>query len=547
MVIPSSRFLEYHGIIGYLLVHVVLRCMQASVFPLVVSGVVAGEEYGLETICNNIEYSKNSMAPLCKKDLHSVRFLSPLHQQVVQGNNSLDEFDFYPWSFLVRPRWQEDSIDYVSSRSCETEQDAMTIVRIADTENRRLKHQQIRVSQLTDHIMNEDHNNIDNTSPLKVRRRKPQSELDMVAAGARKFHGCCLDSIPKENKTKEWTIPNNTSSTGQDTASILAWKDSDDAKRCKEIGQDAFADISQHLATIMNTANGQPDEKNQILRKVVAVWGNPSILAHLLLIFGCTEIDAYDEFLGCYIKIHNLDLNINVWQRSVDADVDPEAWTCKTCTIHQHPRTYASYVVAGQTNYTMVRPDCPTPTEMVSPLPTMEELEMEMPITGKSLIDTPGTRFHMNGEGVVWETQEVVLLTQGQSVVFSPLWYHRVPPPAVDATHAAVTFIAKFRGERSIGNINRRKKINYLMIPDDIAPENTEKLICFRLLDLYGALVHPELNVQLGLGLFPCTDDTMHGGDDANDFNIQVGGALHNTHNDKASTDASESDEDEEL
>jgi len=523
---PPYRFLEYHGIIGYLLVRVVLRCTQVSVFSLFVSGVVAGKEYGLETICSDIEHSKKGIAPLCKNDLEIVRALSPLHQQVVQGNNSLDEFHFYPSSFLVRPRWQEDSFDYMSSRSCETDQDAMTIVRVSDTENRRLKDQQVRISQLSDHVVNENHNNnhqeqiralVDNASPLKVRRRRRQSDpldVDIVAAGARKFHRCCLDSIPKEDKTEGMTIPDST----MNTTSMRAWKESDAAKRCKEMGQHTFADISQQLATIIST-KGQLDKKKQLLRRVVAVWGNPSILAHLLLIFGCSSFEAYDEFLGCIIHIDGLELNVNVHQRSVD--VDPlyrDQWICETCVIHQHPRWYASYVVVGKTTYTMVRPNCPTPTDMASPLSTVEELENG---DGSSLIDTPGTRFHMRSTDVVWETTEVVPITQGQSLVFSPLWYHRVIPPVDNATHAAVTLVAKFTPERSIGS-EKTEEPNYLLIPDDIEPGNSENLVCFRLLDLYAALVNPELDVHRGLELFPCTDKTMHLADDVNDFNMQV-------------------------
>jgi len=546
-IMPPYRFPEYHGIIGYLLVRAIKRCTLVSVFSLFVSGVVAGKEYGLETICSDITHSKNGIAPLCKNDLEMVRALSPLRQQVVQGNNSLDEFHFYPSNFLVRPRWQEDSFDYMSSRSCETDQDAMTIVRVSDTENRGIKHQQVRISQLYDYIVNENHNNnhqkqiralVDDASRLKVRRRRRQIDpldVDIVAEEARKFHRCCLDSIPKEDITEGMTIPDST----MNTTSMRAWKESDAAKRCREMGQHALADISQQLDTMIST--GQLDEKNQLLRRVVAVWGNPSILAHLLLVFGCKFIDAYDEFLACVIQVDGLELDVHVHQRSVD--VDPlyrDQWTCETCTIHQHPRWYASYVVTGQTTYTMVRPTCPTPTDMASSLSTVEELEKESPITGTSLIDTPGTRFHMESTDVVWETTEVVPITQGQSVVFSPLWYHRVIPPLDDATHAAVTLVSKFLPERAIGR-KKRANPNYLLIPHDILPAYSENLVCFRLLDLYHALVNPELDVHRGLELFPCTDRTIHSTEDVDDFNMQV----ENIQNEKAVTDVI--DEDEEL
>jgi len=558
---PSSRLLEYHGIIGYLLVRVALICTQISISFLVVSGVVAGEEYGLETICSHIEQSKSGMAPLCKKDLMKVQQLSPLIQKVTPGNNSLDDLIFYPSSFLVRPRLQEDSFDDVSSRPCETEQDAMTIVRISDTDSGMIRPQQVRVLQLSDYIVNENDNNnhqrqrkalVDDTFSLKLRRRRRQSDpvdVDMVVVGAQKFHRCCLDSIPKENKTNSTT--NDASFTRQDATSIHLWKQSDSAKRCKEIGEHAFADISQQLASLITT-KGQQDDKNQLLRRVVAVWGSPRILAHLVLVFGCTSLDAYDEFNSCFMQIHDLDLNVNVHQRSVDP-LEPGAWACNTCTIHQHPRWYASYVVAGKLTYTMVQPNCPAPTDMLSPLSMVEELEKESQITGTSLIDTLGTRFHMHSTDVVWDTTEVVQLMQGQSLVFSPLWYHRVVPPVDNATHAAVTFLAKFNRERSIGDQSnqgqrgRDHRLNYLLIPEDITPENSPRPICYRLLDLYDALLHPELDVQRGLELFPCTNDTMHTVSDVNDFNTLTEGVLHKTQNDKPVTDTIDSnDEDDE-
>jgi len=172
----------------------------------------------------------------------------------------------------------------------------------------------------------------------------------------------------------------------------------------------------------------------------------------------------------------------------------------------------------------MTRPECPKPADLLSPLPTVEELEKDFPITGSSLIDQPGTRYymsHLTGRtNVVWETTEVVQLKQGHSLVFSPLWYHRVIPPSDNVTHAAMTLTAQYNDERSIGGNDRRAEDYRLLIPNEIEAETSVKLVCFTLLDLYYALVDPNFDAKRGLELFPCTEGAMYLADDQRVFNM---------------------------
>jgi len=460
------------------------------------------EVTGLGSICKRLQNSNK--ASICQKEVGFTIPLSPLYQTA--QDSMLDEVFFYPSSFLIRPRHQEDMTYNMSSHSCSTGDNEMTIVRVSDTAKLEKENQNLIISQLSDQVVDE---NIDpnKKNRLNVRRRKEMVKLDMITTGAKKFHKCCLESLNKNEKLYR----NNT----------LAWRESDEAKICKQIAQLSFDEVNNELEN-MSLTRRQQEEKNRILRSLATVWGSdPSILAHLLLLFGCSDFDSYDEFFGCVFHINGLTLNLNVHQRNLNEyNLAGEPWRCTTCFIHQHPRWFASYVVTGQLAYTMTRPECPKASDLSSPLPSVEELEESYPITGFSLVDKPGTRYYISDDqkDVVWETTEVIQLKQGHSLVFSPLWYHRVVPPAENATHAAITLLARFEKDKSIGtgygNYN-------LEIPNEIEADHMEKPVCFNLMDLYNALTNPAFDVKRGLELFHCTKENIHPlNDAAKDFNM---------------------------
>jgi hypothetical protein len=152
-------------------------------------------------------------------------------------------------------------------------------------------------------------------------------------------------------------------------------------------------------------------------------------------------------------------------------------------------------------------------------MPTDAELDIDLAsYPNDSSVDQPGTRFTKTKfRAVVWETTESIHLKAGDTLVFSPNWFHRIPPQSKDATHSGVTFTAKHQPTHKYeGAIT--------LNPKGLDSFDTAKAACYKLIDLYRELTNPNLNLQQGLPRFPCHASRLHNftehefGDHKDDF-----------------------------
>jgi hypothetical protein len=164
-------------------------------------------------------------------------------------------------------------------------------------------------------------------------------------------------------------------------------------------------------------------------------------------------------------------------------------------------------MVTGTISYTVFRPDCPLPRE--KNMPTDVELDEDLASAQNgTLLDQPRTRFTKNlNTKVVWETTESIHLRAGDTLVFSPSWFHRIPPQSKDATHSGVTLVAKHVPRSSRHNSNQGA---FMLDPRGLNDKTTTKAACYKLVDLYRELSNPNLNIQRGLPRFECHASRLH-------------------------------------
>jgi hypothetical protein len=82
-------------------------------------------------------------------------------------------------------------------------------------------------------------------------------------------------------------------------------------------------------------------------------------------------------------------------------------------------------------------PTCERPTPAT---PNCHQLDRDLESAGPkgSELDTVGLRCYHTG--AVWKVTEVEAFSEGETLLFSPVWIHRVVPSTADATHIGMTF-----------------------------------------------------------------------------------------------------------
>ena len=138
-------------------------------------------------------------------------------------------------------------------------------------------------------------------------------------------------------------------------------------------------------------------------------------------------------------------------------------------------------------------------------MPTDTELDKDLAtFPNDSPLDKTGTRFTKTTyKDVIWETTESIHLHAGDTLVFSPSWFHRIPPQSKGSTHSAVTFTAKHKPRPIYEGA-------FTLNPKAIDSFDSEKAACFKMIDLYRELTNPNLNLQKGIPRFPCHASRLH-------------------------------------
>ena len=263
----------------------------------------------------------------------------------------------------------------------------------------------------------------------------------------------------------------------------------------------AFNTISEMLAATSTRA-----ARNGLLRAVSDVWGAPSTVGTLIWLFGCDPSNSYDEFLSCSLVLADVILDFNVYARLLGPAA--KEWNCTTCGIHRHAKWWASRTVAGAIVHTIAQPTCPMAAPRASirgAWPRFDELDSSLADAGPA-----GTRVDVNGSryllsSAVWKTTDVMRVDAGQSLVFSPSWFHRIIPTPRDATHWSMTMRVAYHREV--------KQVDSQLSPVALSTHYSNRSVCFTRRDLVRALLHPHLRtfkgVQRGLPAIGCTIESI--------------------------------------
>jgi hypothetical protein len=139
-------------------------------------------------------------------------------------------------------------------------------------------------------------------------------------------------------------------------------------------------------------------------------------------------------------------------------------------------------------------------------MPTDSELDKDLASSpnGTSMLDQLGTRFTTTKDKkAVWETAEIIHLQAGDTLVFSPSWYHRIPPQSKDAAYSAMSIVIKHKAEPTYEGA-------FQVIPRGGQSFDTHKAACYKLIDLYRELSNPNLDTKNGLPRFHCDASRLH-------------------------------------
>ncbi len=308
---------------------------------------------------------------------------------------------------------------------------------------------------------------------------------------------------------------------------IEAWAESGTATDCRNLVRNAFRAVGERLR---NTKTRQA--RNRLLRAIVEEWGDPASVAALVLLLGCDPTRSYDEALSCDLPSETgaVSLDVNVYTRNVrpngGSPSSDGAWACHTCKVHRHQRWFASITTVGSLTHTMAEPTCPRASESLCSVPSFDTLDEGLAANNNNhsaqsslgtVIDRVGSRWRIREGETVWTTTDVVAVEAGESVLFSPNWFHRVIPQQRGAPYAAVTLRAQYHGDIIFGD-------DAVLDGSRFGVKSSDYHVCYTRWDLVHALRHPDLRTwagrRLGIPTPRCTITPMPISPDAGSFTV---------------------------
>jgi hypothetical protein len=278
----------------------------------------------MEEACRQI--NSNRKAVLCNT-VEQVKALSPLAPMVYISHYKQEEdpvdAHLYPSTFKIRNAVPSDSLGtLVALPKCNNSiKDGYLILERAPNQTT-IQPNAPKVTKLADHVMPTSYY----TDSGTVKSQDPA--FNYIAEGAQLFRKCVDEGL--QDAEGHWELE------GLEGAEFaLEWATLMASQPCNDIAKEYFQKISTHLEENPQDAD-HGDRANIILRLVTIHWGHPSVVANLMLLFGCNPEDSFDEFLSCTIILGNMWVDINVFQRNVDTKGDP--WQCQTCSLHSVSR-----------------------------------------------------------------------------------------------------------------------------------------------------------------------------------------------------------------
>ena len=274
----------------------------------------------VEEACHQI-YS-NGKAVLCNT-ADQIKVLSPLAPVVYNSNYQQvdDPLDahLYPSTFKIRDAVPSDKLEKLTLLpQCDNsfEDGYMILERVTNETTFHLNTP--KVSKLADQIIPASH-----FTPAMVEEQ--YQEYSYIAESATVFQACVKDGLQ--------AAKDRPSLAGLEGAEFdVEWGSLKISQPCNDIALDYFQRISTHLENNPQDANHR-DRANLILRLVTVYWGQPQVAANLMMLFGCNTKDSFDEFLSCTIRLSDMWVDLNVFQRNIDPSGEP--WECFTCGVHK--------------------------------------------------------------------------------------------------------------------------------------------------------------------------------------------------------------------
>jgi hypothetical protein len=274
----------------------------------------------MEAACRQI--NENEMALFCNTG-EQLNVLSPLAALVYPSHYQAEkdpvEMHLYPFTFKIRHASPlaspSDSLKGLSKLAALTEcnkDDGYMVLERAPNVTTSTNNTP-KVSKLADHIL-----------PASHYLEDQRSAYSFIGEGAQLFQKCVQEGLLNIHGVKHFE--------GLERVELaMEWVSLIASQPCKEIAEESFRKISTELEKLPPNAKYR-ENANHILRLITAHWGDPGVLANLILLFPCKTDDSYDEFLSCIIDLSDVQLSVNVFQRNVDPMGKP--WKCETCSLH---------------------------------------------------------------------------------------------------------------------------------------------------------------------------------------------------------------------
>ena len=274
----------------------------------------------LDEACRQIEEHQKAVLCVSPDQIEALSPLAPIvYNSHYQQEKDPWDMHLYPLMFKILDAVPSDNLDErVALPECNNSiEDGFLVLEQAPNKTT-IRPNDPRVTKLADHIIPASHFT-DGTSDTAQ-----DPAYNYIAEGAQLFQKCCEEGLLRAQGMESLKGL-------QGPALAHEWATLKASQPCNDVAEEYFHKISTQLNENPLDANHR-DRANLILRLVTVHWGRPSIMAHLMLLFGCDTEESYDEFLSCTIYVDEMLLNINVFQRNVDPT--GKAWECETCSLH---------------------------------------------------------------------------------------------------------------------------------------------------------------------------------------------------------------------
>jgi hypothetical protein len=274
----------------------------------------------LDEACRQVNSHGKAVLCVSEEQTQALRPLAPIvYYSYYEQDKDPWDMHLYPSMFKIRYALPSDNLaDLRRLPKCNNSvKDGYLILERAPNETT-IQPNAPKVTKLADHVMPASYY----TDPGTVKSQDPA--FNYIAEGAQLFQKCVDEGL--QDAEGHWELEGLG---GVEFA--FEWATLMASQPCVDLAKEYFHRICLQLEENPLDTNHR-DRANLILRLVTVYWGRPSIMANLMMLFGCDTEESYDEFLSCIMNVDGMLLNVNVFQRNVDPT--GKKWECETCSLH---------------------------------------------------------------------------------------------------------------------------------------------------------------------------------------------------------------------